>query len=336
MPTTASTGTAQLGTDTTAYDTAMRFALRAPVQFARVADVQPVNVTHRGSTIQFNFGNDHAVATTPLTELADVTPVAGSDSTATVTIVEYGNVESISAKIRGTAYLNEMRRSINKMGYNGGLSFDTLARDPLLAGSNVLFPDNYNSALTGTNRATIVAADVFQANAARLAFVRLTNGFSMPFEDGLYRAYVAPEVAYDLRIETGAAAWREPHVNAGNPNAVDPIWNGSIGSFEGFNWISAPRLQASQLPSGFVNGGAGATVDVYPTVFVGQEALVKAWAENVDDGDNGPEPVPVFSPVTDNLRRFRGVGWYWLGGFGRFREASIWRVESSSSIGANT
>ena len=40
---------------------------------------------------------------------------------------------------------------------------------------------------------------------------------------------------------------------------------------------------------------------MYPAIFVGQEALVKAWAENVDDGDNGPEPVPVFSPVTDNL-----------------------------------
>jgi hypothetical protein len=39
--------------------------------------------------------------------------------------------------------------------------------------------------------------------------------------------------------------------------------------------------------------------------------------------------------VTDNLRRFQGVGWYWLGGYGRFREASLFRQESASSIGTN-
>jgi hypothetical protein len=39
--------------------------------------------------------------------------------------------------------------------------------------------------------------------------------------------------------------------------------------------------------------------------------------------------------VVDSLMRFNPIGWYWLGGYGRFREASLRRVESSSSIGAN-
>ena len=334
MPTTAATGTAQVTTDTTAFDRGYRYALRSQLHFDRLADVQPVNQTHPGSIVTFNLGNDFAVATTPLTELADVSPVAGSDTSVNVTLNEYGNTTAISAKLRGTNYIREMVRASNEMGYNAGRSFDTLARDPLLAGTNVLYADNYNSALTGTSRVTTVAADVFQANAARLAFVRLVNANVVPFDGGLYKAMVAPEVAYDLRIETGAAAWREPHVNAGDPDAVDPIWNGSIGTFEGFDWISAQRLSAAELPSGFVNGGVGALVDVYPTVFLGREALAKVFAS--EDGVSGASPALVDAPVTDNLRRFRGIGWYWLGGFGRFREASIYRVESASSIGANT
>lgn len=333
MPTTASTGTAQVATDTTAFDRDYRYALRSQLVFQDCADVMPVNQTHPGSAVTFNLGNDFAVATTPLTELADVSPVAGSDTTVTISLNEYGNTTAISAKLRGTNYIREMIRAQNEMGYNAGKTFDTLARDPLLAGTNALFPDNYNAALTGTNRATIVAADVFQANAARLARVRLANANAVPFEGGLYKAFIAPEVAYDLRVETGAAAWREPHVNAGDPSADDPIWNGSIGTFEGFDFIEAQRLSAAELPAGFVNGGAGSTVDVYPTVFVAREALAKVFS--TEDGVSGSRPELVDAPVTDNLQRFRGIGWYWLGGFGRFREAALYRVESSSSIGAN-
>jgi hypothetical protein len=39
--------------------------------------------------------------------------------------------------------------------------------------------------------------------------------------------------------------------------------------------------------------------------------------------------------VTDSLMRFHPVGWYWLGGYSRFREAAIRRYETASSIGAN-
>jgi len=328
MPTSAATGTAQVTTDTAAYDRKLRYALRAPLTFVRAADVMPTNQTHPGSSVVFNLGNDFAVATTPLTELSDVSPVAGSDTSTSVTINEYGNVTAISAKLRGTAYLREMLRATNEMGYNAGLTFDTLARDPLLAGTGV----DYSGA--ATSRVTVAATHVLTASEIRQADVKLVDANVVPFGDGLYRAYIAAAVAYDVRTETGAAAWREPHVNAGSPDAVDPIWNGSFGTFEGFNFIQTPRLAAAQLPSGFVNGGVGGTVDVYPTVFIGREALAKAWAV-IDDGENGPDPVSVFSPVTDNLKRFRGVGWFWLGGFARFREAALFRWESASSIGAN-
>jgi hypothetical protein len=74
-----------------------------------------------------------------------------------------------------------------------------------------------------------------------------------------------------------------------------------------------------------------ANVDVYQSLILGQEALAKAWSKAV----SAPMPQTVPGPVTDTLRRFVPIGWYWLGGFDSFREASLRRYETASSIGAN-
>jgi hypothetical protein len=65
---------------------------------------------------------------------------------------------------------------------------------------------------------------------------------------------------------------------------------------------------------------------------MGRQALCKAYS-NVDGNGEGPKVVP--GPVTDVLRRFVPMGWYWLGGYSRFKETSLYRIESASSIGAN-
>jgi N4-gp56 family major capsid protein len=325
MPTSAVTGTAQVATDTTAFDTAYWYALRPQLYFPRCADVQPTEQTHPGVTVQFNISNDYAAATTPLTELTDPAAQAASDSILSVTLNEYGLSESISAKLRGTAYLSEMVRASNRIGFNAGLTFDTLARDPLLAGTQV----DYSGA--ATSRGTVNVAHVLSADEVRVARTKMVDGNVQPY-GVYYKAFIAALVAYDLRKETGAAAWRDPHVQ--NGTRTDDIWTGSIGPFEGFDFIETSRLSAASLPSGFVNGGVGSTVDVYPTIFLGQEALAKVYPV-VDEDLFGSEPQLDFSPVTDSMKRFKGVFWYWLGGFGRFRETSLFRWESASSIGAN-
>ena len=60
-----------------------------------------------------------------------------------------------------------------------------------------------------------------------------------------------------------------------------------------------------------------------------RQALAKAFSST--DG-NGPMPRVVPSPVGDALRRFTGMGWHWLGGYARFREEAIYRVESGASV----
>ena len=103
------------------------------------------------------------------------------------------------------------------------------------------------------------------------------------------------------------------------------VRTGSIGTFGGVDFIETPRLDIG------TNAGAS-NVDEYETIICGKQAMPKAVSRAAGFGE---DPSVVFGPVTDSLRRFRTVGWYHLVGYGRFREASIRRIETSSSIGAN-
>jgi hypothetical protein len=78
--------------------------------------------------------------------------------------------------------------------------------------------------------------------------------------------------------------------------------------------------------------GSAGNIDVYDTYVMGRQALAKAYS--FVDG-NGPVPSVRRGPVVDSLMRFNPIGWYWLGGYGLFREASLRRIESASSIGVN-
>lgn len=328
----AYTGTAQLASDTAAYEALAYFALRPELYFERCATVKPTNQTHPGSSVQFNIYNDLPPAITPLSETVDVDAVSVTDATTSVTLNEYGNAAITTAKIRGTSFLVVEQDVANVIGYNAGISFDSLARNPMVAGTNV----RYAVAQTGTDtgpRNAVAATDLLNANAVREILARLTNASVPRILNGYYKAFIAPDVAYDLRGETGAAKWRDPHTYS----QPEQIWNGETGAFEGFSFIETPRLSATALevaqggPGGFVNGGVGATVDVYPSLFVGWQALAKTHGKKV----SGPQPGVVLGAVVDKLKRLVPIGWYWFGGFGRFREDAMWRLESASSIGAN-
>ncbi len=46
----------------------------------------------------------------------------------------------------------------------------------------------------------------------------------------------------------------------------------------------------------------------------------------------GQDISTIIGPEIDALRRFRTIGWYYMGGFARLREAALYRIESASSI----
>ncbi|HUR18895.1 MAG TPA: N4-gp56 family major capsid protein [Acidimicrobiales bacterium] len=310
------TQTSSLNLDQATWDLALYYALRPQLYFDMFADVKSTNAAPaRGVSVTFELMNDLAAATTTLGETDDVATVLMSDSQVTVTLLEKGNAINTSYKARATAYLPLEPAVTNVLGYNAGISIDTIARDVLVAGTNV----RYGGA--ATSRVTVAAGHTLTAANVRRAYTDLVNASVVPF-GSFYAAAIHPDQAYDLRTETGAAAWRDPHVYS-QPNE---IWNGEVGEFEGFRFFTSPRV------TNFADAGVGGTVDVYAALFFGRQAIAKAYSTY--EG-RGPLPTVIESPVTDKLRRFKPWGWHWFGNYGVFRQASLRRVETSSSIGTN-
>ena len=309
--------------DQVAFDRLAYFPLRSELLFDQAADVQPVQQAMPGTGVTFTIFADIAAATSTLNEVTDVTPVALSDSQVTVTLNEYGNAVVTTAKLRGTAFLDVDSAAANIIGYNAGDSMDQVVRDVLAAGTNVVYATG--GATTPSSRVTVQAEDIIHADDVRKVVAQLRGANVATFE-GSYMGFIHPDVSYDFRSNTDVSAWRTP-ANYVNPEG---IYNGEIGKFESVRFIETPRAKVfTDASNGTSTTGS---IDVYCTHIMGRQALAKAFSST--DG-NGATPKIVRGNVTDILMRLQPLGWYWLGGYGRFREASLRRIESSSSIGTN-
>jgi len=382
-----------------AYDRMAYFALRPELYFDQAADVQPTAQSMPGSSVAFTIVNDLSIASSALTESNDVAVTSLSDSQVTLTLAEYGNAVLTTAKLRGTSFVDIDPVVANVVGYNAGVSLDTIARAALDSGTNVMYASglgatSLNSSVTA--RSGVAAATTLSSLDIRVARARLRSQ-NVPTFGGYYVGYIHPDLVADLQGETisgsNVQGWRAPHVYS----QPGEIWTGELGAFEGVRWIETPRAPvfqgagasatagtytinsdavsgtftgsapqvgaalttksggvtvtgtvtiASVASNTFTTTGTGsitlagnntvtvaaAGVNVYGTVIIGRQALAKA--HSYVDG-NGAYPHVVPGPITDRLRRFVPMGWYWLGAYGIFRQASVMRIESSSLLGSD-
>ena len=319
----AETGTANLSTDQVAFEKLAYFALRPEMYFDQFASVQATNATNPGASVKFTVFADLSAATTPLGEAEDVTPVAMSDSQVTVTLEEYGNATVTTAKLRASSFLPVDPVAAQAVGYNAGLSIDTIARNVLQAGTNVIYATGGTD--TAAARVDMDVDDTITAKDIRRAVAQL-RGANVPTIGGNYVGFIHPDVSYDLRSITDASGWRDSYKYT---NAM-PLYNGEIGMFEGVRFMESPR--APLFANAYNGSGAAGTGDSYGTLIMGQQALAKAVSMG---GEYGAQPTIVYGTVTDLLQRFRPVGWKHFVGYAVFRQEALRRIESASSIGAN-
>jgi N4-gp56 family major capsid protein len=308
--------------DQQAWELRAYYALRPELYYDAVADIQPTNQSMVGSSVKFVIQSDLATQSTSINESTDITPLVLADTTVTLTLAEYGAAVLTSALLRGTSFVPFDPIVANVVGFNAGKSLDTIALGVLQAGTN---PPIYS---TGTGvlpvgRSSVTPLNTFGAADARLARAQLVRN-NVPSIGGLYVGFMHPDVAYDFRSQTGSSSWRDPHTYS----QPGEIWSGELGAFEGARYVETPRTPL------FADAGSSTTdTDVYGTLILGRQALAKAYSSA--DGD-GPLPRVAPGPITDYLRRWVPMGWYWLGVYGIFRQNSVIRVESASSIGQNT
>tara|TARA_B100001996_G_scaffold321826_1_gene266449 strand:- start:353 stop:1282 length:930 start_codon:yes stop_codon:yes gene_type:complete len=308
----AMTGTGQVSSSTGAFEQLAYFALRSNPLYEMIADVRSTAQTHNGASVTFDIYNNMTAATAALAEATDVTAVALGDTTVTVSLSEYGNAVTTTAKLRGTSFLNVDADAANVIGYNMVDSLDQVVAAIAAGGTNEILPTGRAATVN------IVAGDTITADQTRTAAAKLRDKSAPGFENGNYVGMIHPNAAFDLRSQTAVTDVIAYQIRQDG----QAVRNGSIGTWGGVEFIENPRAN--------IQAGAGAAgIDVYDTVIAGRQALAKAFSRAPGFGEM---PQIVYGPVTDNLRRFVTVGWYHLVGYGRFREDCLQRVESSSSL----
>lgn len=314
-----STGTAGLDLVIAGYEKLAYFSLRPELFFDSVVEVGTTDLTNPGATVNFTIFNELAAATTALGELTDVSPVTIDDAQVAVVLSEYGNAVQTSAKLRAVSFMAVNPIVANVLGFNAGISIDSIARNAAQAGTNVRYSGDDG------DRDDVDVADTLTGNDVRRAVAEL-RGANVGTYNGAYKGIIHPDVSYDFRGATGGTNWSDPHVQS-DPSG---IYNGVIGSFQGVQFMESARAPL------FANAGNGLNaagpIDVYGTLIMGRQALAKAYSTG---GGYSANPVMVDVPVTDALRRFEGMGWKHLVGYSVFRQAALRRIESASSIGAN-
>lgn len=313
----AMTTTASLDYDQAMWDKAAYYSLRPELHFDQIADVRSTDASpDQGSSVKFTIVTDMAAATAPINESVDIDAVALADTQVTLTLDEYGNATNTTWRVRATSFIALDPVVVNAVGFNAGSSLDLIARNTIQAGSNVRYAGN------ATARNTVDPGDTLHATNVRRAVAEL-RGANVATFNGYYAGLIHPDVSLDLREETGAAAWRDPHTYS----QPQEIWSGEIGAFEGVRFMESSRAPV------FADAGSSTTLtDVYATLIMGRQAIAKAYSTY--DG-HGPVPSVVIGPVIDKLKRFKPVGWHWFGAYGIFRQAALRRIESGSSIGTN-
>lgn len=313
----------------TAYDRALEFALRAQPMFRMVADKRPVAQAMPGSSVVFEIYQDLAQAITPLNELVDPDAVAaGNPTTVSVTLNEYGNAILVSNKLDLTSFTDVTAGLVNQVAWNLIDSVDLLVQNVLAGGTQTVRRDGTTGALgygfgsTPTNPVALTSIgtsgaagnSTLNSDIARFSVTQLRTNKVHPNKGSYYTAYVHPQASYDLKRETGAGSWRQPHEYSAPGN----IWASEIGEYEGACYIESPRAQN-------VQSGAGtgtSQVRVFNTYYTGQQALAEAVAEEFHT---------VRGPVVDKLTRFQPLGWYGVSGWSLYRPESLIVAQTSST-----
>jgi len=220
-----------------AYDRLLEFALRAEPLIRSVADKTATNQTNPGSTVILQKYVDLDKATGTLTESVD--PDAVSMSTPTqiaVTLNEYGNSVLVTRALELFSLADIDPAIANIIAFNLADSIDDVAMTTLRGGTNVIYGG------TATSTATVAAASTLDSADIRKAVAKLRSNKAVARKGSMYWVGIHPEVSHDLRAETGAAAWRDPH----NYQAGEQIWAGEIGSYEGAYFVESARLFSSK------------------------------------------------------------------------------------------
>ena len=263
----------------TFYDTELLENARTEMFYAQFGRKQRLP-KNGGTTIEWRKFNTFARAS-ELKEGVIPTGQQFGSSSLTASISQYGTYTSITDKLEMRAYDNVILAATEEMGASAAATQETLIRNALLVGTNVMYCDNVDvngTVLSTPTSPATMGAGGGSSNSDGWALLTPTmvnkavtkmKKDRVPRINGKYYAVIHPSVAYDLRQSKD---WIEVHKYA----ATGEIFNGEIGELHGCRFIEdtfAPILGDSYIYSGsttYKNKSNGVT---YATYFFGKDGF---------------------------------------------------------------
>ena len=190
-----------------------------------------------GKTIEFRKYSPLPKATTPLTE--GVTP-NGQElkvSTVTSTVAQYGGWVGIPDMLELTSIDSNMVQATEILGDQAGRTLDTVTREVLNGGTNVMFaPVVKNGVATAVNARSSLTKDAkLTVDVILRAAAKLKNNLAKTI-NGSYVGIIHPYVAYDLMR---SSEWMDAHKYA----APENIFNGEIGKIGNVRFVESSEAK---------------------------------------------------------------------------------------------
>lgn len=215
-----------------------------------------------GKQIEFRAFTPLAKALTALTE--GVTPNGNILDVTTITaqVAQYGDFIVQSDVLELTAIDNTVLEATKLLGRQAGLTLDTITRNVLVAGTNVMYCPKINASTSAetevTSRANLDATAVLTVDMVERVVAEL-RAQNAPTINGDYVAIIHPYVAYDLMRDPD---WRDPHKYVDTTN----LYEGEIGKIAGVRFVQTTEAKI------WTGTGCPTGLAVFATLFIGDGA----------------------------------------------------------------
>ncbi len=240
----------------TFYKTSLLENARSEHYFSQFGQKQPLP-KNNGKKVEWRRFNTFSKAMTPLTE--GVTPDGNKVDMVKIEkeIAQYGDYTTISDRLELEAVDPIIMLATEEHGAQAGDTIDTVTRNEIIAGTNVIYAGGK------TSRATLTKDDKISATLVNQAATFLKK-MRAPKINGDYVGIIHPSVAYDLRE---SEEWMDVHKYA----KPDEIYNGEIGKLHGVRFIETADQKV------FTEG-------VYATTIFGKDAygIIDPSAESME------------------------------------------------------
>ena len=285
-----------------------------------------------GKTVEWRKFGAFDKALKPLTE--GVTPDGSGISVSYITkeLAQYGDYTTVSDMLDLTAIDDVVLEITDRHGSNMGLTLDTVTRNEIQQGKQVIYAPKIGSDGTKTDVTSRMTLDKDCRMTSELVAKAATQLKKMnaPTFDGKYVCIIHPSVAFDLRQDE---AWIAAHQYAG----ATELFSGEIGELHGVRFIETTEAKIFngegcpvKTAADTSKGTPAEYYSVYATLFLGKDAYGMIDPE----GGNLEMIIKDKGQVGGPLNQFSTLGYKFSSAAKILYEDRMVRVESCGAYSA--